>query len=167
MIYTVLRSYSEASFHLHSRESSRGVALIRLDNHTTSKLLVSVGRPDNLASPVDNRESSEAISLTELAAPAGGDSVCAAGGGATVGTGGRAAINDVGAGSGIAGAGVDAESPSARGIFGVADTLGVLDSPLGGVGHHGLGRGVGGDSEGRGGEEASSKEELSELHDGG
>lgn len=152
---------------LHSRESSRGVALIRLDNHTASKLLVGIGRPDNLASLIDNGESSEAILLAELAAPAGGDGIFAAGGGATVGPGGRGTLHDVGAGSGITGAGVDAKSPGAGGVFGVADTLGVLESPLGGVGHHGLGRGVGGGSEGRGGKEAGSEEELSELHDNG
>lgn len=151
MVYTVFSSYSETSFHLHSRESSRGVALVRLDNLTTSNLLIGIGRPDNLAISVDNREGGETIVRAELAAPAGGDGVFTAGDGATVGLGGRAALHDVGAGSGIAGAGVDAESPGAGGVFIVADTLSVLEGPLGAIGHHGLSRSVRGGGEGRGG----------------
>lgn len=167
MVYTVFSSYSEISFHLHSRESSRGVALVRLDNLTTSNLLIGIGRPDNLASLVDNREGSETILRAELVAPAGGDGVSTAGDGATVGLGGRAPLHNVGAGSDIAGAGVNAESPGAGGVFVVADTLGVLEGPLGAVGHHRLSGSVRRGSEGRGGQEASSKEELGELHDDG
>lgn len=160
-IYSVLLSpYVQK----HLRESSRSVALVRLDNLATGKLLVGVSGPDDLASVVvDNGEGSEAVALAELAAPAGGDGVSAAVGGTAVGVGGSVSLHDVGALSGSTGAGVDAEVPGAGGVFGVADTLGVLDSPLGTGGHHGLAIG-GGSGEGRGGEEAGSEEELGELH---
>lgn len=142
-----LNPYVQVMF-MDLRESSRSVALVRLDNLATGKLLVGVSRPDDLASlVVDNGEGSEAVALTELTAPAGGDGVSTAVGGTTVGVGGSVALHDVGALSGSAGAGVDAEVPGAGGVFGVANTLGVLNSPLGTGSHHGLAIG-GGSSEG-------------------
>lgn len=148
----------------HLGQSSRSVALVRLDNLAASNLLISISRPDDLTGLiVDNREGGEAIALTELAAPARGDGVMAAVDGTTVGLGGRAALHDIGAGSGITGAGVDAKGPGAGGVCGVTDTLGVLDGPLGAGSHHGLAGG--GSSKGRGGQEAGSEEELGELHD--
>jgi hypothetical protein len=148
----------------HLRESSRSVALIRLNNGTAGNLLIGVRRPDDLASiVVDNRQGSEAVTLAELAAPAGGNGVSAAGDGATVGVGGRASLHDVGAGSGSAGTRVDTEGPGAGGVGVVADTLGVLDGPLGAGSHHGLAFGDGG-SEGRRGEEAGCEEDVGELH---
>lgn len=127
------------SCQLHLREGSGGVALVGLDNLATGKLLVGVCGPDDLASlVVDNGEGGEAVALAELATPAGGHGVSTAVLGTAVGVGGSLALHDVGALGSSAGAGVDAEVPGARGVCSVADTLGVLDSPLGTGGHHGL-----------------------------
>lgn len=146
---------------IHLRESNRSVALVRLDNLALLHLLVGVRRPDNLTSFVDHREGGEAIALSELTTPARGDGIISTVGGTTIGLRGSVSLHDVGASGGITGAGVDAKGPSAGGVFGVADTLGVLKGPLGAGGHHGLGRGGG--SEGRS-TEARGEEKLGELH---
>lgn len=115
-------------------ESSGSVRLVGLDNLGTSELLVGVSRPDNLALGVGNdREGSEALVGTELAAPAGGDGEVTAGGGTTGGLlGGAGALDVVAALEGLAVASVDAELPVADGVVGAAVALGVADGPLGG-----------------------------------
>lgn len=148
----------------HLRESSGSVALVRLDNLAALNLLVRVGRPDDLASlVVDNRKGGEASTLTELAAPAGGNGVSTAGDRATVGVGGSGGLHDVVASGSATGAGVDTEVPGAGSVLGVAGALHVLNGPLGTGGHHGNAGSRGGHD--GGGEEASSEEKLRELHD--
>lgn len=97
-------------------KSSRGVGLVRLDNLTTSQLLVGVGRVDDLLLATNNRQSGEALVGAELAAPAGGDGESAALGRATVGLGSTLALDNVLASSGSAAAGVDLEVPGASGV---------------------------------------------------
>lgn len=144
-------------------ESSGSVALVRLDNIAALNLLVGVGRPDDLAGlVVDNGKGGEAIALTELAAPAGGDGVPTAGDRATIGVRGSVALHNVVARGSSAGAGVDAEVPCAGSVLGVAGALHVLNGPLGTGGHHGNAGSRGGHD--RRGEEAGSDEKLSELH---
>lgn len=145
---------------LHSRQSSRSVALVRRNNIPASKLLISVGGPNNLATlVVDNREGSEPIAGAELATPARSDGVVTARSRTAVGLGGSVGRHDKLAGRGVAGAWVDAEGPGAGGIVGGADALHALDGPFGAVGHHGDRRGEDG---GRGAE--GRQEELGELH---
>lgn len=147
-------------FFLPLRQSSRSVALVRRDNIPTSKLLISVSGPNNLATlVVDNRESGEAIAGAELATPAGGDGVVTARGWAAVGLRGSVGRHDKFAGRGVAGARVDAEGPGTGGIVGGADALHALDGPFGAVGHHGDGG-----SEDSGGGAEGGQEELGELH---
>lgn len=149
----------------HLGESSGSVGLVGLDDLSASKLVVGVGGPDNLAGvAVDNGQSGEAIARAELAAPAGGDGVVAAGGRATVCLGGVVGLHDIGARSSGGSADLDAESPGALGVTGVAGALHVLDGPLGTVRHHGL-AGSRGSHDGRGGEEGGRKDNLSDLHD--
>lgn len=106
--------------HNRLRESSRGVALVGLDNLATSDLLISVAGVDDLLLAADDRESGEALVGTELATPARGDGEGAALGRAAVGLGGGLALDDVLAGGGGAAAGVDLEVPGAGGISLVA-----------------------------------------------
>lgn len=112
--------YSSRKSHNRLRESSRGVALVRLDNLATSDLLISVAGVDDLLLAADDRESGEALVGTELTTPARGDGEGAALGRAAVGLGGRLALDDVLAGGGGAAAGVDLEVPGAGGISLVA-----------------------------------------------
>lgn len=149
------------------REGSGRVSLVRLDDIAAVELLIGVSGPDDLARVVvDNGEGGEAISRTELAAPAGGDGVDTAGRGATVTLGSRGALNDVSAGLGGTGANLDAEVPGAGGVGTVADALEVADGPLGAGGHHvlaGLGRG----GHDRGSGDEGGEKDLSDLHFGG
>lgn len=149
----------------HLRESSGGVSLVRLDDISSSELNVGVGGVDNLTSiVVDDREGGEAIAITELAAPAGGDGVVAASGRATVGLGGIGGIHDEGAGSSGGGSDLNAKGPGALAVGRVASALHVLDGPLSISGHHGDAGSRSG-HDGRGGEEGGGKEDLGELHD--
>jgi hypothetical protein len=120
------------------RERSRRVRLVRLDNLGTSKLLVGVSRPDDLALRVgNNREGGESVVGAKDIAPARGDGEVTAGGrtgGALLA--GAGTLDVVAALEGLAVAGVDAELPVADGVVGAAIALGVADGPLGSGGHH-------------------------------
>lgn len=155
----------------HLRKSGRGVALVRLDNLATLKLDIGVGRVDDLLKlVVDDREGGEALALTELATPARGDGVVTDGDRATVGVVGadgtgllNNVLNTLGGGTVD-----DAEVPGARNVVVAAGTLEVLDGPLAGGSHHGLG-GLGlrsGSSHDGGGGEEGGEEELGDLHFG-
>jgi hypothetical protein len=133
-------------------ERSRSIRLIRLNNLGTSKLLIGISRPDDLALRLgNNRESSEAVVGAELVAPARGDGEVAAGAGASAALlAGAGTLDVVAALVGLAVAGVDAELPVADGVIRAAVALGVADGPLGGCGHHvdGLSGGCGCDAGG-------------------
>lgn len=147
-------------------EGSRGVGLVRLDDLTTSKLLVGVGGVDDLLLAADDGDGGEALVGAELAAPARGDGEGAALGGTAVGLRGLLALDDVLARGGGAGAGADLEVPGASGVSLVADAVEALDSPLGSGGHHRDGAGGGGGHGARGGGE-NGDEGGGELHFGG
>lgn len=154
------------AFRNHLRETLRGEAEIGLDNSTAGHCLVGVGGVDNLSLlVVDDSESGEAIAGAELAAPAGGDGVHAAVGGAAVCLSSVGLVDNMGAAGDLVNLVVDAEGPGARGVGLVADTLHVLNCPLGAGSHHGLGWGRSGES-GRG-RENGSDDGVGELHDGG
>jgi hypothetical protein len=69
----------------HALERGDGIALIRSDNGTSSKLLVGICRPYNLLlSVVNHRERGETIAGTKLSTPSTGDCVDA-----TIGSGSR------------------------------------------------------------------------------
>lgn len=148
------------------RESLGGVLLVGLDGLATGELLVGVGGEDDLLGlVVDDGEGGEAVAGAKLAAPAGGDGVVAAVGGAAAALGGLGALDGVLAGDGLAGARVDGEGPVTLGVGLVAGALEGLDGPLGGGGGHhvdDLGGGLrGGSGEGAGdGEESGGDSEL-------
>lgn len=145
-------------------ERSRSIRLIRLNNLSTSKLLVGISRPDDLTLRLGHdRQGSETVVGAELVAPSRGDGEVAAGAGAGAALlAGAGALDVVAALVGLAVASVDAELPVADGVVGAAVALGVADGPLGGCGHHvdGLSGGCGCDA--GGGEEG--EDGGGELH---
>lgn len=150
----------------HSRQSLRGIALVGLDSLAAGELLISVSRVDDLLL-VGDGESGEAGVGAELAGPARGDGVRAAGDRVVVGAAGGLASDVVGAlldgGAVVA---VDAERDVARGVSLVAGAREVGDGPLRGDGSHELRLEVGGSGDGRGGGGKGAEEESSELHFG-
>lgn len=103
--------------------------------------------------------------------PARSDLVVATGDGAAVGARGTGSLDVIGAVGGFCNLGVDLEGPSAGAVVLSADTLHVLDDPVGHVGGltTGLQVGLGGRRRGRdrGSGHDGGGDGLSELHFGG
>lgn len=141
---------------------SDGVALIRRDDGTSSKLLVGVGRPDNLLlSVVDDGERGEAVAGPKLSAPPAGDGVNATGRSSSRGLASGLALDGKGAGRDSRHVGIDREGPGARSVGGIADTLHADNGPL-----RSGGSGVNGRSCKSSGSKGC-KETGSDLHFGG
>ena len=148
------------------------VALVGLDGLAALDLLVGVAAPDDEPlGVVDDGEDGEALVGAELAAPAGGDGEVAALLGGAVGLRGGAALLGVDGELApgrldVLGVGVDVELEDAAGVVALAVALEALDRPLGGVGHHRLGVGLGGAAGGEGGGRGGGGEgeEAGQLH---
>lgn len=137
-------------------------APVRLDRLAALDERVVVTSPGNLvAAVVDDRKDGEASGVV-----AGGDGEVTTLDGATLAAGGRGALNDILALSGLNSVlvGVDGEVPGALGVLLVAFAVEVLKGPLRLVsGKHRLDSPSSRGSNGRGGEE-SGEDGLGELH---